>query len=98
MAYYEVNVPMRSVVGDSGIHVFTGTAADAGAALRIAQQTYRAAQEAQHAGRAIPGKRPDGWAARGYRPGWQLDWRAATAALWRDMHGWPRSGAIRTAW
>ncbi|AVI00194.1 hypothetical protein C5L38_34630 (plasmid) [Streptomyces sp. WAC00288] len=98
MAYYEVNVPMRSVAGNRGVHVFTGMATDPGSAIRIAQQTYRAAQVAQQAGRAIPGKSPDGWGARGYRPGWQLDWRSATAALWRDLHGWPHRGAIRIAY
>ncbi|MEV4943513.1 hypothetical protein [Streptomyces zaomyceticus] len=91
MTYYEVNVPMQSAAGNSGIHVFTGMAADPGAAIRMAQQTYRAAQEAQQAGRRAPGKCPDGWGARGYRPGWQLDWGAATATLWKDLHGWPRS-------
>ncbi|MEU3605503.1 hypothetical protein AB0E83_08600 [Streptomyces sp. NPDC035033] len=95
MTYYEVNVPMRSTAGNSGVHVFTGMATDPAAAVRIAEQTYRAAQEAQQAGRTVPGKRPDGWGARGYRPGWQLDWRAATAAPWRDLHGWPRSGVTR---
>ncbi|MFJ6248491.1 MULTISPECIES: hypothetical protein [unclassified Streptomyces] len=81
MPYYEVNVPMRSVTGDSGVHVFTGTATNSGAAIRIAQQTYHAAQEAHRVGRGIPGKPPDGWGARGYRPGWKLNWRAATATL-----------------
>ncbi|MFJ4342737.1 hypothetical protein [Streptomyces sp. NPDC088915] len=68
MPYREVNVPMRSVTGDSGVHVSTGTATDSGAAIRIAQQSYQAAQKAQRVGQGIPGKRPDGWGARGYRP------------------------------
>lgn len=84
LPYYEVSVPMRSTTGARGVHVFTGRADSRSAAIRIARDTYRAAHTAQQAGRRNPGRRPDGWAARGYRAGWKLDWRAATALLWQD--------------
>ncbi|MEV5518096.1 hypothetical protein AB0L50_35210 [Streptomyces flaveolus] len=85
--YYEVNVPMRSSTGTSGVHIFTGQAESRSAALRIAREVYHAAHTAQQAGTRKTGKRPDGWGVRGYRAGWELDWRAASAILWRDQWG-----------
>ncbi|MFF7777720.1 hypothetical protein ACFZCG_25320 [Streptomyces tanashiensis] len=72
-------------------------ATDPRTALRLAQRTYRAAQEAQQAGRTLPDSRPDGWGARGYRPGRLLDWPPATATRWKDLHGWPHGGPIGIA-
>jgi hypothetical protein len=42
------------------------------------------------AGLEVPGKRPDGGATRGYRPGWEFDWPAATAGRWNDPYSWTR--------
>ncbi|MFD8609496.1 hypothetical protein [Streptomyces sp. NPDC059631] len=36
----------------------------------------------------IPHGRPDGWGACGYRPGWDLDWAAATVSRWHDPYSW----------
>ncbi|MFE1884167.1 hypothetical protein [Streptomyces diastatochromogenes] len=51
---------------------------------------YDAALAAQQAGLENPRKRSDGWAARGLRPGWELDWKAATAGRWNDPYSWVR--------
>ena len=92
LPYYEVDVPISTAAGLSGTHVFTGPADSRSAAVRIAHEVYDAARAAQEAGLEIPGKRPDGWGARGYRPGWELDWPAATAGQWNTPYSWGRVG------
>jgi hypothetical protein len=89
---YEVDVPIRSTIqpGLSGVHVFTGPADSRSAALRIAHEVYDAARAAQEAGLEIADKRPDGWTANGYRPGWEADWLSAMAGRWDDPHSWLR--------
>jgi hypothetical protein len=91
MRYYEVSVPMRSSTGADGVHVFTGVADSCRAAIQIARDTYDEAHAAQQAGVEAAGKRPGGWGVRGYRPGWELDWRAATAVHLDHLWGWPRT-------
>ncbi|MET9720492.1 hypothetical protein ABZZ46_34525 [Streptomyces rochei] len=85
---------MRSTTGASGIHVFTGLADSRSAAIRIARDAYHAAHTAQQTGRKKPCERPNGWGARGYRAGWNLDWNAATALLWQDQWGWHHTGIV----
>ncbi|MFF5131044.1 hypothetical protein ACFY41_29490 [Streptomyces syringium] len=93
LPYFEVDVPIRSTEapGLRGLHVFTGRADSRSAAVRIAHEVYDAAHAARQAGLEIPGKQPDGWAARGYRTGWELDWKAATAGRWNDPYSWARA-------
>ncbi len=88
LPYFEVDVPIRSTTqpGLSGRHVFTGQADSHSTAVRIAHEVYDAARAAQEAGGEIPGKRSDGWGVRGYRPGWELDWPAATADRWNNPY------------
>ncbi|WP_106968737.1 hypothetical protein [Streptomyces monomycini] len=92
LAHFEVDVPIRSTgqPGLRGVHVFTGPADSRSAAVRIAHEVYDAARAAQQAGGEIPRGRPDGWTARGYRPGWELDWTAATAGRWNNPYSWAR--------
>jgi hypothetical protein len=92
LPYFEVDVPIRCTAqpGLRGLHVFTGPAASTGEAVRIAHEIYDAARAAQQAGLEIPGKRPDGWGASGYRSGWELDWSAAMAGRWNDPFSWIR--------
>ncbi|WP_240450129.1 hypothetical protein [Streptomyces sp. S1] len=82
--YFQVNVPTRDSVQPEqcGLHVFTGSADTWSDALRIARETYEAAASAQREGHPIPRRRQDGWGARGLRPGWVLDWTAATVDAW----------------
>ncbi|MFC9328548.1 hypothetical protein [Kitasatospora sp. NPDC057015] len=82
--YFQVDVPTRNTTrpGQLGHHVFTGPADTGSQALRIARETCEAALAAQAAGTAIPLRRPDGWGARGVRPGWAFDWARATVATW----------------
>ncbi|WP_336317597.1 hypothetical protein [Streptomyces lavendofoliae] len=82
--YFQINVPITNSVRPEqrGWHVFTGPADTWAEALRIARETYDAAAAAQEAGFALPRRRPDGWGARGLRPGWVLDWTAATVDAW----------------
>ncbi|MEW1552328.1 hypothetical protein, partial [Streptomyces tsukubensis] len=82
LPYYGVDVPIRNSTGANGVHIFTGRARTPGDAVRIAHEVYDTARAAQASGRNIPDQRPDGWAARGIRPGWHLDWNAATAHRW----------------
>lgn len=86
--YFQVDVPTRSVAppGRQGRHVFTGSADDGKQALRMAREMCEAALAAQAAGHPLPRRCPDGWGARGIRPGWELDWTAATVALWSQDH------------
>ncbi|MEU7195717.1 hypothetical protein AB0B04_19620 [Streptomyces xinghaiensis] len=89
---YEVDVPIRSTTGLRGVHVFTGRAGSRRAAVRAAHEAYDAARAAAATGREVPRVRPNGWGARGYRPGWELDWTAATAGRWHDPYSWGRAG------
>ncbi|MFI6881135.1 hypothetical protein ACIBL6_47595 [Streptomyces sp. NPDC050400] len=89
-AYFEVDVPIRHVSsGQRGLHIFTGWAKDAAAAIQAAHAAYDAARAASEAGQEIPYPGPDGWSACGFRPGWELDWPAATARCPHDLFGWP---------
>ncbi|MCM2392609.1 hypothetical protein [Streptomyces albipurpureus] len=87
LPYFEVNVPMRSTAqtGVHGLHVFTGRADSRSSALRIAHEVYDAVRAATEVGREVPHGRPDGWGACGFRPGWELDWTAATAGRWANL-------------
>ncbi|MEU6122591.1 hypothetical protein [Streptomyces sp. NPDC047123] len=82
--YFQVHVPIRNPARPEqrGLHVFAGSAATWSAALRIARETCDAEVAAQEAGLPALGRRPDGWSARGLRPGWVLDWTAATVDAW----------------
>ncbi|MEV7282687.1 hypothetical protein [Streptomyces sp. NPDC093111] len=88
---YEVDVPIRNTGGLRGVHVFTGHADSRSAAVRIAHEVYDQAAAARQAGLEVPGRRPDGWTARGYRPGWELDWKAATAGRWNNPYSFTRA-------
>jgi hypothetical protein len=92
---YEVDVPIRSTETPAlrGVHVFTGQADSRSAAVRIAHEVYDQAAAAAAPGREIPHGRPDGWGARGYRPGWELDWHAAKVGPWRSPYSWLNSGS-----
>ncbi|MEK9522739.1 hypothetical protein ACIOMM_12415 [Streptomyces sp. NPDC087908] len=83
--YFQVNVPIKNSVRPEqcGLHVLTGPAETWSDALRIARETCDTAAAAQEAGFPIPRRRPDGWGARGLRPGWVLDWKAATVDAWQ---------------
>ncbi|APE26790.1 hypothetical protein [Streptomyces venezuelae] len=83
---YEVDVPIHDTANPArrGLHVFTGVADSPAAALRRAHEVYDAALAAQQAGLEIPGKEPDSWGAAGLRPGWQMEWTAATAGPWHN--------------
>ncbi|MEU0276709.1 hypothetical protein [Streptomyces sp. NPDC006307] len=85
---YEVDVPIGNTAGLRGVHAFTDHADSRSAAVRIAHEVYDQARAAQQAGLEIPSERPDGWTARSYRPGWELDWRAAIAGRWNDPYSW----------
>ncbi|MFJ2007942.1 hypothetical protein [Streptomyces chartreusis] len=79
---WEVDVPIQHPDGlGTGIHIFTGLANDRSAALAAARSVVDEALECLHAGREIPV--PDSprieWAARGLRPGWELQWEGAKA-------------------
>ncbi|MFJ3503734.1 hypothetical protein [Streptomyces sp. NPDC090135] len=82
--YFQVNVPIKNSVRPEqcGLHVFTGPADTWSDALRIARETCDTAAAAQRAGFPLPRRRPDGWGARGLRPGWVFDWTAATVDAW----------------
>ncbi|MFC8795168.1 hypothetical protein [Streptomyces cinereoruber] len=82
--YFQVSVPIRSSVQPEhhGLHVFTGLADTWSDALRFARETSDTTAAAQEAGSPLPCRRPDGWGARGLRPGWVLDWTAATVDAW----------------
>jgi hypothetical protein len=87
LPYWEVDVPIHHTTDKDrprGLHIFTGKASSHSDAVRIAHEVYDQALAAIQAGIEIPGKRPDGWAARGLRPGWELDWTAAKVGLWGD--------------
>ncbi|MDX2915985.1 hypothetical protein [Streptomyces griseiscabiei] len=87
---YEVDVPIHDTSHPDrrGVHVFTGVADSPAAALRRAHEVYDAALAAQQAGLENPGRQPDNWGVRGLRPGWEMEWRAATAGLWNNPVSW----------
>ncbi|MGW3060641.1 hypothetical protein ACWC98_32575 [Streptomyces goshikiensis] len=87
---YEVDVPIHDTAHPDrrGVHIFTGVADSPAAALRRAHEVYDAALAAHTAGHEIPGKQPDQWGVAGLRPGWQMEWPAATASLWNNPSSW----------
>ena len=85
---FEVDVPITNITGARGVHVFAGRADSCSAAVQAAHEVYDQAAAARQAGAEIRNIRPDGWTARGYRPGWELDWQAATAGCWDDPLSW----------
>ncbi|WP_432044263.1 hypothetical protein [Streptomyces cadmiisoli] len=82
--FFQVDVPAHPNRNRAlhGVHVFTGEASSGRQALKRARKGYDRARAAHRAGRQIPVGRPGTWAARGLRPGWELDWSAATVDLW----------------
>lgn len=87
---FEVDVPIHDDSGGRGVHVFAGRADSHSAALQAAHEVYNQAAAALQAGSDILIVRPGGWTARGYWPGWVLDWQAATAGCWDDPLSWTR--------
>ncbi|MFD3729298.1 hypothetical protein [Streptomyces sp. NPDC058671] len=98
--YFQVNVPIRNSVQPEqcGLHVFTGPADTWLEALRIARETCDTAVAAQEAGVPVPRRRPDGWGARGLRPGWVLDWPAATVDAWEHDRMFRPEGPPPSRW
>ncbi|MER7112218.1 hypothetical protein [Streptomyces sp. NPDC000229] len=89
LPYWEVDVPIQRTDDPTvrGLHVFTGRAAGPGDALKAAHDAYDQAVLLHAAGREIPSTSgTGGWAARGLRPGWVLQWEQATATRWVDPH------------
>ncbi|PLW72004.1 hypothetical protein C0036_14760 [Streptomyces sp. DJ] len=86
MRRYEVDVPIHHATDQErrGLHVFTGYAAGESEALAAAHNAYDRAVQHMSAGRPAPDESRDsgGWAARGLRPGWVLDWHKATTTAW----------------
>ncbi|WP_329500238.1 hypothetical protein [Kitasatospora herbaricolor] len=95
--YFQVSVPTRNLVRpeQQGLHVLTGPAETGAEAVRIARRTCEAALAAQAAGVAVPPRGPDGWGARGTRPGWAFDWANATVVSW-ECDSFLRSYEART--
>lgn len=84
---WEVDVPIHhSTEPRTGVHVFTGRAADPAHALAAAHAAYDTALLLKAAGCEIPASFGDGWAARGLRPGWVLDWDHAATKVWTGLH------------
>ncbi|MER5886956.1 hypothetical protein ABT160_24295 [Streptomyces sp. NPDC001941] len=85
---YEVDVPIhRSDDPDQrGLHVFTGEADSPTTALQFAHAAYDAALTGHTS--PVPNGEPSGWRVRGARPGWDLEWDAATVTPWHNPHGW----------
>ncbi|MEW2268474.1 hypothetical protein GTY41_11495 [Streptomyces sp. SID685] len=94
--YYAVEVPIRNLKtpGMEGVHVFTGRADSRSAAVEAAHEAYDTARTATEAGAEIPLMRPNGWAVRAYRPGWEPDWTAATANPCGYTLNWPAADAF----
>lgn len=88
--FFQVDVPIRHPAQPDrrGSYVFTGQADSSREAVRIAREVCDAALAAHAAGLDVPHRRPDGWGARGVRPGWEPDWEAARAHAWDAVHGW----------
>ncbi|MDJ0385250.1 hypothetical protein [Streptomyces sp. G-G2] len=84
MRRYEVDVPIHHEADQDrrGLHVFTGRAAGPGEALAAAHRAYDRAVQYVSAGLPAPDGSRDGWAARGLRPDWVLDWHKATTKAW----------------
>ncbi|MGW1819293.1 hypothetical protein ACWCQM_37785 [Streptomyces sp. NPDC002125] len=84
MRRYEVDVPIHHATDQDrrGHHVFNGRAAGPGEALAAAHSAYDRAVQYVSAGRPAPDDSSNGWAARGLRPDWVLDWHKATATAW----------------
>ncbi|MER5418188.1 hypothetical protein ABT011_36015, partial [Streptomyces virginiae] len=53
-----------------------------GEALAAAHSAYDRAVQCVSAGRPAPDDSSDGWAARGLRSDWVLDWHKATTTAW----------------
>ncbi|MFE9222295.1 hypothetical protein ACFYN3_39090 [Streptomyces lavendulae] len=89
MRRYEVDVPIHHEADQErrGLHVFTGRAAGPGEALAAAHNAYDRAMQHMSAGLPAPDDSSDGWAARGLRPDWVLDWHRPP----------PRRGSTPTA-
>jgi hypothetical protein len=92
--YFEVDVPAHHTTdpGRRGLHVFTGEARTRREALRRAHEAVDDALAARTAGHEIRCKHPGGWAARGLRTDWVLDWAAAKAGRWVDPYSWTTTG------
>lgn len=84
MRRYEVDVPIHHATDQDrrGHHVFTGRAAGASEALAAAHHAYDRAVQHVSAGLPAPDDSSDGWAARGLRSDWVLDWHKATTKAW----------------
>ncbi|WP_327250021.1 hypothetical protein [Streptomyces sp. NBC_01320] len=84
LSYYEVDVPMHHCTNQSrhGLHAFTGPATGARDALTAARAAYDRAAQHVAASSTVPDAPGDGWAVRGLRPDWVLDWQKATANEW----------------
>ncbi|MFI6689097.1 hypothetical protein [Streptomyces sp. NPDC050485] len=90
--FYEVDVPIHRTDNPAvqGTHIFAGKADSMAEAVRIVHEVYDAARAARQAGSEVPDQRPDGWGARGYRVGWELDWSEAEAGRWNNPYSWTR--------
>ncbi|MFB7594639.1 hypothetical protein [Streptomyces sp. NPDC056160] len=73
------------------MHVFTGVVDSPETAQRRAHEAYDEALAAHTAGREITSGQPERWTARGLRPGWELEWPAATAGPWHNPLSWTHS-------
>jgi hypothetical protein len=84
LPYYEVDVPMHHAVDRTrrGLHSFTGPAAGADDALSAARAAYDRAMRREAVGSTVPDAPCGGWAVRGLRPDWVLDWHEAAARVW----------------
>ncbi|MEU3463001.1 hypothetical protein ABZ721_24050 [Streptomyces sp. NPDC006733] len=96
--HFQVNVPIKNTAHpeQSGLHVLIGPADTETKALQIARKTCEAALDARAAGNDIPRSQPDGWGARGVRPGWAFDWAEATVDSWESPQRQPASAAHMT--
>ncbi|GAA3372222.1 hypothetical protein GCM10017744_102860 [Streptomyces antimycoticus] len=77
---WEIDVPIqhRADTQRRGVHVFTGLAEDANAAMAAALRACEIAQLHTMSGQPIPtGTCRADWSARGLRPDWELQWEAA---------------------
>ncbi|MCX4784281.1 hypothetical protein [Streptomyces sp. NBC_01264] len=84
MRRYEVDVPIHHATDQDrrGLHVFTGCAAGPAEALAAAHNAYDRAMQHVSGGRPVPDDSSNGWAARGLRTDWVLDWHEATTTAW----------------
>ncbi|MGW1412463.1 hypothetical protein [Streptomyces sp. NPDC002403] len=86
ISYYEVDVPMHHSTDPTrhGLHTFTGPATGASDALIAARAAYDQAAQFWAAGSAVPDASGTGWAVRGLRRSWVLDWDKATVKVWAN--------------